>query len=60
MAVTNGWLLYKRQHLLMKNTTKVLSLLQFQAQIASNFILAGKNCPYQENERGRVVKAPRI
>ena len=37
MAVTNGWLLYKRQHLLMKDTTKVLSLLQFQAQITNNF-----------------------
>ena len=57
MAVTNVWLLYKRQHLLIKDT-KVLSLLQFQAQIANNFILAGKNCPYQENEHGQVVKVP--
>ena len=57
MAVTNVWLLYKRQYLLIKDT-KVLSLLQFQAQFANNFILAGKNCPYQEIEHGQVVKAP--
>ena len=31
VAVTNEWLLYRRQHLLMKDTTKALSLLQFQA-----------------------------
>lgn len=59
VAVTNGWLLYRKHYKhLYPHEKKFMSLLEFQTEIASGLVQSGKLPSIISNKRGRPSSSP--